>query len=389
MKSAKPPQIRLKPGSRRARALAGHPWVFANEIDSIPDAEWNGKALPLVDSKDRPLGNGILNTASQIIWRKFDSASDWNADFIRKSLEKAYRNREESEEFQRIVWSEADCLPGVIIDQYQDVFVVQLVTLGADTQAGVIEEWITEQFQPRDILFRNDTPSRQLEGLPLNVRTASGKPLDPFWVEIYGIRYWLDLAGSQKTGFYLDQRQEAFKVATFAEDWRVLDGCCNQGAFALNAARAGAREVIGIDVSGPAIARAQRNARENQLDIHFLEANLFDWFTENRSEKFDLVILDPPSFARNRKAVAQALKGYGELHLRALKSLTPGGILATYCCSHHVTRQEFLDSIAKAARHAGRHLQLLYEASQPIDHPVVFHFPESAYLKGAICRVLD
>jgi 23S rRNA (cytosine1962-C5)-methyltransferase len=376
----------LKREARRARVHQGHPWVFANELEALPDAAFDGKALPLEDSRGRHLGMGIVNTQSQITWRRYTTGKDaWDKAFWEAALATADANRED-EPFRRLVWSEADNLPGLVVDQFGEVLVVQALTRAVDMALPELITLLQERFQPADILVRNDAPSRRLGGLEQASYTVSGQPLKPFWGEIYNVAYWLDLEKAQKTGFYLDQRQEHFKVATFAPDWRVLDAFCNQGAFALNCALAGAREVVAIDSSAEAIELGRRNAEKNEVKVEFREENVFDYFTRNRKERFDLIVLDPPSFAPNRKSVAGASKGYKELHVRAFNCLNPGGILATYCCSHHVTRPVFRQIIEEAAADTHSRIQVLYETGQPIDHPVVLNFPESEYLKGFILR---
>ncbi|KAF0093709.1 MAG: 23S rRNA (cytosine1962-C5)-methyltransferase [Puniceicoccaceae bacterium 5H] len=381
-------KLRLKAGAKRARVLRGHPWVYVNELESTLPESFNGQAVELEDSRGRSLGMGLYNGRSQIAWRRYTTGKQpWDEAYIQRALEQALRNRED-EPYRRVVWSEADDLPGLIVDQYNDVLVVQAQTAGVDASLPMITEQLQALLEPAEVLFRNDAPTRQLEGLKLEVRTLSGKKLAPAWHEIYGLKYYLDLEGSHKTGFYLDQRQEHFKVSTLVEDWRVLDAFCNQGAFGLNCARAGAREVLGLDSSGEAIAKARENAQRNQLDVAFEEVNVFDWLTEHsKEERFDLIILDPPSFARNKASVKGAMRGYKQINLRALQMLNPGGILATYSCSQHVSRELFLDMLADAAHDAGRKVQLLYQSTQPIDHPVRLNFPESEYLKGALLRV--
>jgi 23S rRNA (cytosine1962-C5)-methyltransferase len=377
----------LKKEARRARVRNGHPWLFANEVDSLPDSSFDGQALPLEDSRGKFLGMGIVNTQSQILWRRYSlDRKEWNREFWGLALEAADRNRED-EPFRRLVWSEADDLPGLVVDQFDEVLVVQALTLAVDRALPVILELLQERFSPREILVRNDAPTRRLEGLELTRFTMSGKPLEPFWAEIYNVWYHLDLQNAQKTGFYLDQRQEHFKVATFAGDWRVLDAFCNQGAFALNCALAGARDVVAIDSSEEAIASGRENAAKNEVEIEFRAENVFDYFTQNRDERFDLIVLDPPSFAPNRRALRGASKGYKELHVRAFRSLNPGGILATYCCSHHVSRALFREIIEQAAADTRKKVQILYETGHPIDHPVMLNFPESEYLKGFILRL--
>lgn len=378
----------LKKESRRARVRTGHPWVFINELEDVPGPEFDGQALPLEDARGHHLGIGIVNTRSQISWRRYSAGHEaWNREFFAKALQEAERNREE-EPFRRLVWSEADDLPGLVVDQFDDVLVVQALTKAIDLALPVIVELLQEQLSPREILLRNDAPARKKEGLDVYARTVSGQPLKPFWAEIYNVQYFLDLEGAQKTGFYLDQRQEHFKVATLAPDWRVLDAFCNQGAFALNCAIAGAREVIAIDSSEEALEQGRANAERNEVEVQFLKANVFDYFSNNRDERFDLVVLDPPSFAPNRRSLQGAAKGYKELHVRAFNCLNPGGILATYCCSHHVSRSLFREIIEEAAADTRRKVQVMYETGQPLDHPVIMNFPESEYLKGFVLRVL-
>lgn len=378
----------LKKEARNARVRRGHPWVFNNELKELPGPDSDGRAMPLEDAGGRFLGMGIVNTQSQIVWRRYSRETvEWNRGHFEKALRDAHLNRED-EPFRRLVWSEADDLPGLVVDQFDDVLVAQALTKAVDESLREILGVLTEAFSPREILVRNDAPSRRKEGLELSSWTLSGKPLEPFWAQIYNATYYLDLQGAQKTGFYLDQRQEHFKVATLAEDWRVLDAFCNQGAFALNCALAGASEVVAIDASEEAIELGRRNATRNKVEVDFRTGNVFDYFTANRDQQFDLIILDPPSFAPNRKSLPGASKGYKELHVRAFNCLRPGGILATYCCSHHVGRPLFREIIESAAADTHRKVQVMYETGQPIDHPVVLNFPESEYLKGFVLRVL-
>jgi 23S rRNA (cytosine1962-C5)-methyltransferase len=379
----------LKENARQARVRFGHPWVFSNEVESLPDPKFDGAALPLEDARGRFLGMGIVNTRSRILWRRYARNNQaWDRAYFASALEEAILSRED-EPFRRLVWSEADDLPGLVVDQFDDVLVVQALTRGVDAVLPVLMELLQERFAPREILLRNDAPSRLKEGLQQECRTLSGQPLEPFWGEIYGVTHRLDLQGSQKTGFYLDQRQEHFKVATMAPDWRVLDAFCNQGAFGIHCALAGAREVIAVDSSPEALELGRRTASQNQVEVDFRKANVFDFFGQNRDERFDLVVLDPPSFAPSRKSVDTAARGYKELHVRAFNCLNKGGILATYCCSHHITRSLFREIITRAAQDTRRKVQVLYETGQPLDHPVLLTFPESEYLKGFVLRVQD
>jgi 23S rRNA (cytosine1962-C5)-methyltransferase len=241
--------------------------------------------------------------------------------------------------------------------------------------------------QPAEIILRNDASIRRLEGLPLEVKTRSGKAWEPRWVRIDGLDYWLDLQGGQKTGFYLDQRFQHAAVAKHAPGRRVLDAFCNQGPFALHCARAGAIEVRGLDSAAEAVAQARRNAERNGLRAEFLVANVFDYFTEHRDETWDLIVLDPPPFAKSKGALAGAMRGYKEINLRAMQRLTPGGVLATYSCSHHVQDADFRAMLAEAATDAKRQVRVLEFCHQPPDHPVLVTMPESEYLRGFILRV--
>lgn len=384
------PQLRLRlgEGRRRPRVLDGHPWVYAGEVEGDIPQGHDGEAVVLEDKKGNLLGTGVLNSRSKIVWRRFSREVEaWNGDLLSRRIQAALARRSEEEAFQRLVFSEADDLPGLVVDRFSDVCVVQILTAGVEHLREEVVTILKDLVACQEVVFRNDAPTRELEGLESYVATASGRPHPAGWYQVFDIWYWLDLMEGQKTGFYLDQRYEHFKVATFAEGWRVLDAFCNQGAFALNAAQAGAREVIGIDVSSTCIAAARKNAERNELTVDFQEANVFDYFTENRGERFDLIVLDPPSFARNKRSLQAGLRGYKELNLRALRMLEPGGILATYSCSMHVGRETFLSMLEEAARDARRVVQRLYLTEQPLDHPIRFGFAESEYLKGAILRV--
>jgi 23S rRNA (cytosine1962-C5)-methyltransferase len=240
-----------------------------------------------------------------------------------------------------------------------------------------------------EIIFRNDSNIRRLEGLPLEVHTRSGQPWEPRWLRIDGFEYWLDLQAGQKTGFYLDQRPQHAAVAKYCRGARVLDAFCNQGAFALHAARAGATDVLGLDSAEDAIAAARKNVTRNNVAAEFLVANVFDWFNDPEravEPKWDVIVLDPPPFAKSRSALAGALRGYKDINLRALQRLAPGGVLATYTCSHHMHDAELRGLLVEAATDAKRKLRVLEWCHQPPDHPVLATMPESEYLRGYVLR---
>ena len=389
---------------RPARVLNGHPWVFSGEIEPRRRRPENGESAELLDDRNGSLGSGIWSNTSQIAWRRYSRAvRSFDAAFVTWALAAALARRAKGR-FRRLVWSEADHLPGLVVDQFDDVLVLQSLTAGAERVQDIASAWLREKLTPREIIFRNDAATRERDGLPRYTRTASGAPPpEPAWFNIEGVDYHLDLANGQKTGFYLDQREQHLHVARLAAGRRVLDAFCNQGGFALQAAKAGAASVLGVDSSEDCIQAAVRNAQHNGLEAttRFQCANMFDWFTENRLPRdtdsrdrsapptypYDLIILDPPPFARDKNAMPGALRGYKELNLRAMKLLTPGGILATYSCSQRVGLEMFLNLLVDAAADARREVRLLEITGQPADHPVLLEFPESHYLKGAILRV--
>ncbi len=390
------PALRLKHNAA-ARALRGHPWVFGNEVETLLPPEHDGSAVECRDNRGRFLGSGIYNSRSQIVWRRFSRDHvAFDAEFVRGALARALARREALATLEagpamarRLVWSESDDLPGLVVDQFGGVLVVQTQTLAAEQRLDVVLAALGELLQPEEIIVRNDAPIRRLEGLPSEVRTLSGRPYEPRWVNISGLDYWLDLQGGQKTGFYLDQTREHAKVARYAAGRRVLDCFCNQGSFALHAAKAGATQVLGLDSSEEAVALARRNAERNGVaGVEFTVVNVFDYLAAAETvAQWDLIVLDPPPFARSKSALANALRGYKEINLRAMKRLAPGGVLATYSCSHHVTAEVFRDVLAEAAHDAKRKVQVLEFCHQPADHPVLVTMPESEYLRGYILRV--
>ncbi len=376
----------LKPRSR-SRAMNGHPWVFAGEVQELLPAEENGKTVLLRDSRKHILGSGIYNEQSKIVWRRYSwEKTAFSMSFIREALSKAVARRAD-DECRRLVWSESDSLPGLVVDQFGKVLVIQALTFAIDMRLPAIATHLQELTGAEVVVFRNDASVRKLEGLETYVSTFEDKKLEPFEVTIGGIRYKLDLLEGQKTGFYLDQREQHALVASYASGRTVLDAFCNQGAFALQCAKAGAESVLGIDSSDTAIQAAQENANANELTVEFKQANVFDFFTENRDSNFDLVVLDPPPFARTQGQVDGALKGYKEINLRAMKSLNKGGILATYTCSQAISQELFKQMLADAASDARRSVRILETTYQAKDHPVLLNMPESGYLHGYILQL--
>jgi 23S rRNA (cytosine1962-C5)-methyltransferase len=387
------PSLQLKPNAK-ARVLSGHPWVFGNEVEELLPSELDGEVVSCRDRTGRSLGWGIYNSRSQIVWRRLSrEKSALDLEYIRGAVARAMRRRTAGQ-VRRLVWSESDDLPGVVADQYGDTVVVQIQTLAMEKRAELVSQALDEALNPAEIIFRNDPPIRRLEGLGQEVHTRSGRPREARWVSIDGIEYWLDLLHGQKTGFYLDQRENHRRVAALAKGARVLDLFCNQGGFALQAAKAGAAEVLGIDSAAEAVAAAERNAERSRLgaarSVRFQTANVFDWLNDPARKgeaPWDLVILDPPPFAKSKGSLEGALRGYKEINLRAMQRLRPGGLLATYTCSHHMQDADLRAVVASASADARRRAQVLEWHHQPADHPVLATMPESEYLRGYLLSV--
>lgn len=379
------PTLRLKRG-RTCRAAEGHPWVFAGEVEAPPDPKWNGQAAVCRDTRGRLLGSGIVNTRSQIVWRQFSlRAEAFDDAAVVTRLDEALRLRAGAT-VARLVWSESDRLPGLTVDRFGEVLVGQALTWAVDQRRELIAAHLLKVTGCKQLIWRDDAPMRVKEGLEVREPTPQ---IDAFWLDLDGVSFLIDPAGGQKTGFYLDQREQHRYVATLARGRRVLDCFCHQGGFAIHALKAGAASAVAVDASAEAVEAGRRAAERNGVVVEFIQANAFDYLKTMPQGAFDLIVLDPPPFAPGRDRLEGALRGYKEINLRALKSLNPGGILATYTCSHHVNYDLFRSVLSDAAHDAGRRLRLLETAVQPWDHPVVLHFPESEYLRGFIVEVTD
>lgn len=376
----------------RARIFHGHEWIYASEIKKSFGKPEPGEVITLKDFRDRPLGSAIYNPASQIVARRFSRRKqDLDLDFFIRRIGQAYRHRknlsEIDEKLCRVVWSESDGIPGLIVDRYGDHLCVQTTTLAMDLRKELIRDALIEVFSPQSIVLRNDSPSRKAEGMEQEIVLLHGENPGNFLVEANGLKYEIDLIDGQKTGLYLDQLQAHNEVAAMSKGLRVLDCFSNQGGFALACAKAGATKVTAVDISGSACASARKNAELNGLHLEVIEANVFD-FLKSAEPEYDLIILDPPSFTKNKKTLMDAMRGYKEIHLRSLKLLEKGGLLATFCCSHHASRELFLDNIASASVDAKKSLRLVAEHSQRRDHPVMITIPETSYLKGFTSEVI-
>lgn len=348
------------------------------------------------DHRQRLLGVGFYNIKSKINVRLIDHERvDLNSAYFEEKIRGALQLRQRAlpgATSFRVVNAESDFLSGLIVDKYEDVIAYQTSSAGMEKRKEELIEILKKLFKPRAIVERNDIGSRKFEGLPESHGVVFGNLDGPVSIKLNGLEFKIDLLGGHKTGYYLDQQVNYQAVARYAKGANVLDAFCFLGGFALHAARAGASKVHGLDQSAEAVASATENARANGLAslCSFETTNVFDWLkaqtTASANEKivprYDLIILDPPSFTRNRASVPDALRGYKEIHLRALKLLKKTGVLATFCCSHHVDANTFQQVILEAAFDARRILRKVESYAQSPDHPVLPTIPETEYLKG-------
>lgn len=390
--------VLLRPGEAD-RILAGHPWIYNASVQRLTQPAADGDIVQVKDHRQRLLGVGFYNSKSKINVRMLASERvEINEAFFKQRIEAAVALRKrylpEASSY-RVVNSEADFLSGLIVDKYNDVLVVQTLSLGMDLRKTEIVSALSSIFKPRAIVERNDVASRKFEGLPESTGILAGKEPGSATVTLNGLKFETSFLAGHKTGLYLDQQVNYQAVAQFVPLFpaaQVLDCFSFLGGFGLHAARAGAAHVHMIDQSAEAIEAGKGNAATNGLadKCSFANANVFDWLKEQTTARpnetvlprFDLIILDPPSFTRNRASVGDALRGYKEIHLRALKLLKPGGVLATFCCSHHVGTDLFQDVILSAAYDARRVLRRVAAYGQSPDHPVIPSIPETEYLKG-------
>ena len=376
----------------RSQILHGHDWVFSSEVLKVFGNPADGDVISIKDGRDRMLGSAIWNSKSQIVARRFSHRrQDLDLDFFKRRIVQAveYRARRQvNPRLHRVVWSESDGLPGVIVDRYGEQFVLQLTTLGMDQRKEILVDAISDVLGGRNIIERSDAAVRRVEGLAQTSGVLRGEA-QPTEFEICGVKFSIDLLGAQKTGFYLDQVSHYPAVAEFAAGRRVLDCFCNEGAFALACARAGATEVIGVEMQASAIAAARENAKRNQLAVRWVEQDVFVYLraAEKAGAQFDLIVLDPPSFTKTKSGVRDAIRGYRELHLRAFKMLSRDGILATFSCSHHITDAILSETISAALVDARRSARRLRRFEQALDHPVLPTMPETEYFRGVLLEM--
>ena len=379
----------------RARILHGHDWVFSSEVLKVFGNPADGDVISLKDGRDRLIGSAIYNSKSQIVARRFSrQRQDLDLDFFKLRIAQAseYRDRRNVDpKLRRIVWSESDGLPGVIVDRYGDYFVVQTLTLAMDLRKSLIIAAIVDLFRDATIIERDDSAVRKAEGLELRTGVLEGDaPSGPITVQLGGLKFDVDLLHGQKTGFYLDQAPNYSAVAHFAPERRVLDCFANQGAFALACAQAGATDVAAVEENSENVAAGKRNAERHGLKVRWIEQDVFAFLrgAEKAEAEYDLIILDPPSFTKTKSGLRDALRGYRELHLRAFKLLSKNGLLATFSCSHHVSETAFAQTIAEALVDARRSARRLRRFEQAIDHPVLPTIPETEYFKGVLLEMM-
>jgi 23S rRNA (cytosine1962-C5)-methyltransferase len=375
------------------RILDGHQWVFSNEIKSINGSPEAGDVIELLRYDEKFLGVGFYNPHSLIAFRLLSREMETvTFEFFERRITQALQLRKRlypNEETFRLVHGESDFLPGLVIDKYNEYLSLQTLGVGMDRRTTLICDVLESMFHPKAIVERNESPLRALEQLPQKKGVLRGT-LGQTIISEYGVKFKAALLDGQKTGLFLDQRENRRALQRYVKGATVLDCFCNDGGFALYAALGGAQSVTALDSSETAIANAKVNATINEVpDVQFEMCDVFDKLPEleKAGQRFDVVILDPPSFSRNKKTVATALKGYREINAGALRIINPGGILVTASCSHHVTDQSFVETIEAAARLTHRSLQMLEWRGASPDHPTIPSMPETAYLKFGIFAV--
>jgi 23S rRNA (cytosine1962-C5)-methyltransferase len=383
-------QVVLKRNEEK-RILSGHQWVFSNEVKEARGSPCVGDLVELTRHDGKFLGLGFYNPHSLIAFRFLTSErEEISFDFFKRRILQAYGLRKRlypRSAVCRLVHGESDYLPGLIVDKYGDYLSLQTHSFGMDNRLTLICDVLESIFQPAGIAERNESQLRGLEGLPERKGVLRGK-LEPYILAEHDIQYEIDLLEGQKTGFYLDQRENRKAIRRFSNGAAVLDCFCNDGGFGFNAAAAEAASVLGIDISESVVRRAERNALVNKFGktCHIESADVFDVLKDfvQKKKTFDMIVLDPPSFTRSKKNLPTAKKGYKEINTNAISLLKEGGVLATSSCSHHVSEEGFVDILNESATIAGRKIQLIEWRGAAPDHPVLPSMPETKYLKFGI-----
>jgi 23S rRNA (cytosine1962-C5)-methyltransferase len=380
---------------KEKRVEYGHPWIFKSDINEIYEDFKPGDIVDVYSYRNKFLGRGYMNPKSQITIRMLTSeAEEIDYGFFYRRIQSAWEYRKKVADINscRVVFGESDFLPALIVDKFSDYLVVQFLSLGIDKYKAQLVDILNDIIKPAGIYERSDVPVRELEGL----EQKKGFLLRKFdtTVEMYenGIRFLVDMENGQKTGYFLDQKENRAALQPFVKNARVLDCFTHTGSFALHAAHYGAREVLGIDISDHAVETSLNNAQINKLEgiCNFETANTFDKLREfhDAGEKFDLVVLDPPAFAKTRTAVKGAIRGYKEINLRAMQIIESEGFLVTCSCSQHVDSELFMDILYNAAIDSKRKVRLVEYRAQAKDHPVLLASSETQYLKCAILQIM-
>ena len=393
--------VTLKKGEGRS-LKAGGLWIYDNEIDTIVGTFKNGDIVVVHDFDGYMMGRGFINQNSKIRIRMMtrDKEQLIDRDFLKKRVQAAWNYRKDTVDTSscRVIFGEADFLPGIVVDKYEDILVVESLALGIDRFKNTIVELVKECMAEdgitiRGVYERSDAKEREKEGL-LKVKGFIGEPFDTN-VEIVenGVHYIVDVENGQKTGFFLDQKYNRLAMQRICKGKRVLDCFTHMGTFALNAGIAGASEVTGLDISEYAIGQARRNAELNHLQdtVHFRCANVLDELPKlaAEGEKYDVVILDPPAFTKSREATKNAIKGYREINMKGMKLVKDGGYLATCSCSHFMTQELLAKTVKEAAKAVHKRLRQVEFRTQSPDHPILWAANESYYLKFIIFQVVD
>ena len=382
---------------RQKKLLQGHPWVYGNEIERVEGEIADGELVTVVDFRGRYMGTGFYNSRSLITVRLLTHRQEEITDALIAARVKAacdYRRfvmQREGTDSCRLIYGEADRLPGVIADRFGGVIVLQVLALGMERYTQVIADALIACEQPACLLLNNDDAIRLKEGMTCFTKVLHGELPEETIISENGVKLAVDVRGGQKTGYFLDQKDNHLFLRQFCRDARVLDCFSYIGGFALNAAMGGAREVTAVDISESAVELIRRNAQLNGAQINAVCANCFDFLRAQvkAGEKYDVVVLDPPAFTKAHANMANACRGYKEIALSAMRLLPAGGVLATHSCSYHMPEDVFVNTVLSAAQDLHRQVRVITLRRQDIDHPVLAGYPESHYLKSLWLQMLD
>ena len=382
---------------RQKKLLQGHPWVYGNEIERVEGEIADGELVTVVDFRGQYMGTGFYNSRSLITVRLLTHRQEEITDALIAARVKAacdYRRfvmQREGTDSCRLIYGEADRLPGVIADRFGGVIVLQVLALGMERYTQVIADALVACERPACLLLNNDDAIRLKEGMTCFTKVLHGELPEETIISENGVKLAVDVRGGQKTGYFLDQKDNHLFLRQFCRDARVLDCFSYIGGFALNAARGGAREVTAVDISESAVELIRRNAALNGAQINAVCANCFDFLRAQvkAGEKYDVVVLDPPAFTKAHANMANACRGYKEIALSAMRLLPAGGVLATHSCSYHMPEDVFVNTVLSAAQDLHRQVRVITLRRQDIDHPVLAGYPESHYLKSLWLQMLD